>query len=62
MKRNIHFDSEVREMTIKMVLEGKSEYEIEKAINRMRMRKDRNFNKRRRRRAHETESETSNQG
>ncbi len=54
-RKNIHFDDDVREMTIAMFLSGKSEYEIERAIERHR-RKDWNSGKRRRRRAPETSS------
>ena len=52
---NIHFDDEVREMTISMFLAGKSEFEIERAIYAHR-RKRGGFTKRRRRRAPAGES------
>ena len=55
MKRtNIHFDKDVREMTIAMFLSGKTEHKIEQAIERMRRRKQGYNNKRPRRRAPET--------
>ena len=53
-RKNIHFDNEVREMTIEMFLSGKSEYEIGRAIENARRRKGWNNGKRHRRRAHGT--------
>ena len=57
---NIHFDEEVREMTISMFLAGKSEFEIERAIHAYR-RKRGGFTKRRRRRALAGESRGNNE-
>ena len=57
---NIHFDNEVREMTIAMFLAGKSEYQIERAIENKRRARWKERSQRRRRRAHVNNSKSDN--